>query len=146
MLGIHMFIRLNHTSKERRPSMDKLNYIVIGIVLVAIVCLVVFLYYNKRDLLYKAALFGVATAEEAWGSGMGRVKFAEVYTYLKKEFPVITVFFSESQLSAIIEEALAQLKEILATKIAKEELINQDKIINDTIINNTPINIEVEPK
>jgi len=109
-----------------------------GVALITFVSLVIFLYYNKRDLLYKAALFAVAKAEEAWGSGMGKVKFAEVYTYIKKEYPLITLFFTESQLSEIIEEALAQLKEILATKIAKEEIITPDNSINNTLIELDP--------
>lgn len=118
--------------------MDKTNCIIMGVALITFVSLVIFLYYNKRDLLYKAALFAVAKAEEAWGSGMGKVKFAEVYTYIKKEYPLITLFFTESQLSEIIEEALAQLKEILATKIAKEEIITPDNSINNTLIELDP--------
>lgn len=112
--------------------------VVIVIVVLFVMAIIVFMYYNKRDLLYKAALYGVAKAEEAWGSGMGKVKFAEVYTYLKKEYPFITLLFTECQLSAMIEMALEQLKEILATKAAQEEQKKQQ----ETVIENTLIDIE----
>ena len=98
---------------------------------------IVFLYYKKRDLLYKAALYGVAKAEEAWGSGMGLVKFAEVYTYLKKEYPFVTFFFTEAQLSITIEMALVSLKEILTLK-AKQEAEKQNNIIQNTLIETEP--------
>jgi len=87
--------------------------------------------------LYKAALYGVAKAEEAWGSGMGLVKFAEVYTYLKKEYPFVTFFFTEAQLSITIEMALVSLKEILTLK-AKQEAEKQNNIIQNTLIETEP--------
>ncbi len=104
---------------------------------VVLILAIIFMYFNKKDLLYKAALYGVAKAEEAWGSGMGQIKFAEVYTYLKKEYPFITFFFTESQLSIIIETALVSLKEILTLK-AKQEAEKQNNIIQNTLIETEP--------
>lgn len=96
--------------------------VITGIAIAAIaIALTIYVYFNKRDMLYKAALYAVAKAEEEWGSDTGRIKFAEVYTYIKKEFPLLTLFFTEPQLTVIIENALTDLKEILATKVAKEE-------------------------
>ena len=94
--------------------------------IVITIALLVYLYINKRDLLCKAALHAVAAAEDAWGSNMGRIKFAEVYTYLKKEYPIVTIFFTEKQLSDIIEKALDELKKILASKSKKEEVNNEE--------------------
>ena len=91
---------------------------IIGVIVAA---LVVYIYLNKKGLLYKAALYAVSVAEEEWGSDMGRIKFAEVYMYLKKEFPLFTLFFSEAQLNKIIEDALIELKKILASKASKEK-------------------------
>ncbi len=104
---------------------------------VVLILAIIFMYFNKKDLLYKAALYGVAKAEEAWGSGMGQIKFAEVYTYLKKEYPFITFFFTEAQLSIIIETALVSLKEILTLK-AKQEAEKQNNIIQNTLIETEP--------
>lgn len=101
---------------------ELITMIITGVVVAAIaIALVLYVYINKREMLYKAALYAVAKAEEEWGSGTGRIKFAEVYTYIKKEFPILTMFFTEPQLTVIIENALSDLKEILATKLAKEE-------------------------
>lgn len=94
------------------------------VVFVIIVALLVYIYINKKDLLCKAALYAVAAAEDAWGSNMGRVKFAEVYTYIKKEYPLVTLFFTEKQLTDIIEKALDELKKILASK--SKELENKE--------------------
>lgn len=101
---------------------ELITKIIIGVIVAAIaIALVLYIYFNKKEMLYKAALYAVAKAEEEWGSGTGRIKFAEVYTYIKKEFPILTMFFTEAQLTIIIENALIDLKEILATKLAKEE-------------------------
>lgn len=101
---------------------ELITMIITGVVTAAVaIALVLYIYINKREMLYKAALYAVAKAEEEWGSGTGRIKFAEVYTYIKKEFPILTMFFTEPQLTVIIENALSDLKEILATKLAKEE-------------------------
>jgi hypothetical protein len=97
------------------------NPITTFIIAVIIIALAVYVYKNKKDLLCKAALYAVSVAESEWGSDMGRVKFAEVYTYIKKELPLFTLFFTEAQLRDIIEDALVELKKILATKAAKEE-------------------------
>lgn len=97
------------------------NPVLIFVVIVIIVALVLYLYKNKKDILAKAALYAVSKAEEAWGSSTGKIKFAEVYTYLRKQFPLITFFFTEKQLTDIIETALTQMKEILATKASKED-------------------------
>ena len=99
------------------------NPVTCVVLFIIIIALFVYLYKYRQDILKKAALYAVAKAEEAWGSNTGRIKFAEAYTYLKKNYPVITFFISEAQLRKIIEEALASLKEIIATKesIAKKE-------------------------
>lgn len=104
---------------------NPMAFVVIVIIIIAI-C--VYLWNRKRDVLVKAALYAVSKAEDAWGSDTGRIKFAEVYTYLRKEYPIITFFLSEKQLSDIIEEALKELKKILATKEAKENIIEEKQI------------------
>lgn len=101
------------------------NPIMTFVIAIIIIALVVYIYLNKKDLLYKAALYAVSVAEDEWGSDMGRIKFAEVYTYIKKEFPLFTLFFPEAKLKKIIEDALVELKKILASKAAKEEAAQQ---------------------
>lgn len=96
------------------------NLIAIVVMVIILTAVIMMVYKNKKGLLARAALYAVSKAEEAWGSDTGRIKFAEVYTYLNKEYPIITFFFTEAQLSDIIETALADMKQILATKAAKE--------------------------
>ncbi len=88
---------------------------------VIIVAMIFCIAHNQRGLLSKAALYAVSKAEEAWGSNTGRIKFAEVYSYIRKQYPLITFFFTEEQLSEIIESALSDMKEIFATKMAKDQ-------------------------
>lgn len=95
-----------------------IEIIVAAIIIVALGYL---FYTEKKSLLAKTALYAVAKAEEAWGSDMGKVKFAEVYTYLKKEHPIVTILFTEKQLTNIIEQALFKLKEVIAIRIAEDE-------------------------
>lgn len=92
--------------------------VMVGII---IICVGVMIVRTRKGLLTKAALYAVSKAEETWGSNTGKIKFAEVYTYLTEQYPIITFFFTEKQVSQIIEDALAQMKQILATKTAKEE-------------------------
>ena len=90
------------------------------IALIVIIAMTTYVYVNKREILFQAALHAVAVAEDQWGSDTGKIKFAEVYTYLKKQYPVLTLFFTEEKLTQIIEDALVRLKTILATKAKKE--------------------------
>ena len=91
-----------------------LNYpIEILIVTVIIISLMVYIYKNKKGLLYKTALYAVSVAEKEWGSNTGKIKFAEVYTYIKKTYPLFTLLFTEKVLTTIIEEALLEMKNIL---------------------------------
>lgn len=92
------------------------NPVLCIVVCIIIIAITVYLIRYRQDILKKAALYAVAKAEEAWGSNTGRIKFAEAYTYIKKNYPVITFFVSEAQLSKLIEDALASLKEIITTK------------------------------
>lgn len=92
------------------------NPVLCIVVCIIVVALIVYLIRYRQDILKKAALYAVAKAEEAWGSNTGRIKFAEAYTYIKKNYPVITFFVSEAQLSKLIEDALVSLKEIITTK------------------------------
>ena len=97
------------------------NSVTCVVLAIIIIALAVYFIKYRKDILKKAALYAVAKAEEAWGSNTGRIKFAEAYTYIKKNYPIITFFISEKQLSKLIEDALISLKEILATKSSIEK-------------------------
>lgn len=97
------------------------NPVMTVVLVVIIAALIVFVVTKRKGLLYKAALYAVSVAEEEWGSKTGRIKFAEVYTYLKTQFPILTMFLPEQKLTDIIENALSELKKILASKVEAEE-------------------------
>ena len=90
------------------------------VILVIAIAIIVLIYINRKDVLLKSALYIVAKVEEEWGSDMGKVKFAEAYTYIKSKYPIVTFLLPESVLTKIIEDALVKLKEILASKASKQ--------------------------
>ena len=90
------------------------------VILVIAIAIIVLIYINRKDVLLKSALYIVAKVEEEWGSDMGKIKFAEAYSYIKSKYPIVTFLLPESVLTKIIEDALVKLKEILASKASKQ--------------------------
>ena len=102
------------------------NPVMALVILVILIAIGVLIYINRKDVILKSALYIVAVVEDEWGSDMGKVKFAEAYTYIKAKYPIVTFLLPESVLKNIIEDALVKLKEILSSKQAKlEDEINQ---------------------
>ena len=97
------------------------------VILVIAIAIIVLIYINRKDVLLKSALYIVAKVEEEWGSDMGKIKFAEAYTYIKSKYPIVTFLLPESVLTKIIEDALVKLKEILANKASKQAKAEADK-------------------
>lgn len=123
------------------------NPIMCLVALIIVVCVLVMIFRSRKGLLVKAALYAVSRAEETWGSNTGKIKFAEAYTYITKQYPIVTFFFSEEQLSNIIEEALRQMKQILATKEAKlqKEKEETEKMIEQAAAEIKPIETNDNP-
>ena len=96
------------------------NPVMALVILVILVAIGVLIYFNRKDVILKSALYIVAKVEEEWGSDMGKVKFAEAYTYIKTKYPIVTFLLPESVLKKIIEDALVKLTEILTTKASKQ--------------------------
>ena len=69
-----------------------MNPVMAVAILVIIIAIIVLIYVNRKDVILKSALYIVAKVEEEWGSDMGKIKFAEAYTYLKAKYPIITFF------------------------------------------------------
>lgn len=90
------------------------------IAIIVIVFIVLFVI-GKKDALKKAALYGVAVAEEEWKkSKYGLIKKAQVITYLRVQFPVVTSFLTDKVLEGIVEKAFEIASEVW--KKAKEAL------------------------
>lgn len=91
-----------------------------------VVLLIVFLvliFNNRWDALKKAALYAVTVAEDRWGDKTGDIKYAEVVLFLKNNFKILTLLFTDKQLDTIIIKALTQMKEILKQK--EQSLLEQ---------------------
>lgn len=96
--------------------------VIVSVVLIILASVIFYLRTSGTEqVLYKAALYLVSLAEEEWGSGTGKIKFAEVFVSLKKEYPLLTLFATEETLTDIIEEALKEMKRILKAKQEKAE-------------------------
>jgi hypothetical protein len=110
------------------------KYIIIAVAVVIVIAIALLIFNNRKDVLAKAALEAVARAQQAWGSDTGKLKFAEVYAYLKTHYPVVTFFLSEKKLADIIERALAELKELIASKVQKLESENKDEEVSENVL------------
>lgn len=93
-------------------------FIVLVIILIAVT---VYAIKKGKAGLYAAALYFVSVAEEEWGSKTGQIKFAKVLSTLKKTYPIISLFIKEETLKKIIEDALTEMKKILAKKESTEK-------------------------
>lgn len=94
------------------------EFVVFGIVAVLSVALIsVLILSGKKELVKKAVLTLVLEAETKYGSGTGDIKYEYVVEQLHARFPkLVKVIFTETMLDDIIENAVALMKEILATK------------------------------
>lgn len=107
------------------------NPIELAVIAIIIIGVCLLIYKDRKDVLYKAALMAVARAQLAWGSDVGKLKFAEVYAYLKTNYPVITFFISSALLTKIIEDALEELKRLIEAKAKKNEKNEEE---NDELV------------
>ncbi len=100
------------------------------IVILAVILIAVMIYVFKKGKtgLYAAAFYLVTVAEEEWGSKTGQIKFAEVLANIKKTYPIISLFIRENKLKQIIEDALTEMKRILAEKQEEENAIIESSV------------------
>lgn len=95
--------------------------VTIVVILIIILAICFLIIKNRKDVVQKAALVAVTKAQEAWGSDMGKVKFADAYSYLKCQFPIVTFFISKEELTKIINESLDNLKQLILAKAEKDK-------------------------
>lgn len=93
-------------------------YIVVLIII--LIAIAIYAFKRGKSGLYASALYLVSVAEEEWGSKTGQIKFAEVLSNIKKTYPIISLFIKEEKLKQIIENALMEMKKVLANKQARE--------------------------
>ena len=97
------------------------NWAVIVLIVAAIAAFVVLAVKGKKEIIYKILYAFVNEAEEMYGGGTGKLKFAEVMAHIYSILPeALKVFITYDKLSAWIEEALAEAKEHWNEKIEAE--------------------------
>lgn len=96
--------------------------IILIVAILAVVALVVFLALRgKKEIIYKMIYALVNEAEEYFGSGTGKQKFAYVMEKIYAQLPAIfRVLIDYKTLEKWIEEALAEAQEHWAEKSNKD--------------------------
>lgn len=96
------------------------NNVDIIVLIITLIAVAVYVFKKGKAGLYSAALYLVSVAEDEWGSSTGKIKFAEVLSTIKKQYPIISLFIREDEIKEIIENALLDMKAVLARKQAEE--------------------------
>lgn len=104
------------------------NYVTIVMAFIILIAIIVHIAKYEKDVLRKAALYAVSKAEDEWLHGTGKIKFAQVYVYLKRTYPIITFFISEDRLSKLIEDSLETLKKVIEERSGdcEDELLKSE--------------------
>jgi len=102
--------------------MSQIDILINLAVVLAVIGLLAFLIYKgKTGIVKKIVLALVIQAEANWGSGTGKIKFAEVLGTVYAKLPMIVrIFITETALSILIEEAVDFMKEQLLDKKINE--------------------------
>lgn len=104
------------------------NYFIIPLAVI-IISLIAYVIARGKKGIYEAALYLVTVAEEEWGSKTGRIKFAQVISTIKAQYPFLSSIIKEVTLNKLIEDALIEMKKILKEKQEAEE--KEAKIIDN---------------
>lgn len=115
--------------------MDKL-YIVIVIVIAVLIAaagIISFFCLPTSEKIKKIKLWllgAVTEAEKELGAKTGQLKLAKVYGWFIEKFPYISVFISLERFDRLVDDALAKMREMLASNDAIKKLIEGEA--NDT--------------
>ena len=80
---------------------------------------------EQLDKVREWLLFAVTEAEKELGGGTGRLKLRMVYGMFIDKFPWLVNVVSFEQFSAMVDEALEQMREMLTNNEAVKEFIEQ---------------------
>lgn len=80
---------------------------------------------EQLDKVREWLLLAVTEAEKAMGGGTGRLKLRMVYGMFIDKFPWLVKVVSFEQFSAMVDEALEQMREMLTNNEAVKEFVEQ---------------------
>lgn len=93
-------------------------------VAVAVGAMALFLRKGYKAEIAEILFFLVIRAETEFGGGTGELKFAAVTTWLFERLPAIAKFiFTKAQIDAMIETAVARMKEYLSANMRAKEYV-----------------------
>lgn len=107
-----------------------MNPNVIAIIILAVVVVVCVPLLQTKYKAYAAqVLFYLVTqAEREFGGGTGQLKYAAVFTWLYEQLPTVAKFvLPKRTVEALIEAAVAKMKEYLASNSMASELVIDTK-------------------
>ena len=90
------------------------QYIILAVIIIT--ALIVNAFIKGKKGIYETALYLVTVAEEEWGSKTGQIKFAQVISTIRMQYPIISIFLREETIKKIIEDALKEMKLIFQKK------------------------------
>ena len=77
-------------------------------------------------------LLAVTNAEKELGSGTGKLKLRYVYDMFLGKFPWIAKVISFEQFSYLVDDALDEMRELLATNKAIAKIVSNENIKEET--------------
>ncbi len=93
------------------------HWVSLLVVVIFLAILAVLAARGKKQIVYKMLYALVREAEERYGDGAGKLRFAEVMTKIYTMLPpILKLFITYDTLEAWIEAAVAQMKEELGQK------------------------------
>lgn len=101
--------------------------VIAAVVLAAIVAVCIILLQTKYKAYAAQVLFYLVTqAEREFGGGTGQLKYAAVFTWLYEQLPTAAKFvLPKRTVEALIEAAVAKMKEYLASNSRASELVKE---------------------
>ena len=102
----------------------------VAVVAVAAVAVIRFVGLPTAEQLTKVRewlLWAVTEAEKSLGGGTGQLKLRQVYDLFVTRFPWLTRLVSFSLFSAMVDDALDELREMLDTNEAVKEFVEGQK-------------------
>ena len=78
---------------------------------------------EQRERIKEWLLYAVTSAEAELGGGTGKLKLATVYDMFVKAFPVLKNFISIAAFSALVDEALEEMRHMLETNSRISDIV-----------------------
>lgn len=79
---------------------------------------------EQREKIKKWLLWAVVEAEKELGGGTGKLKLRQVYNLFLQRFPAVAMAISFDTFAAWVDEALAEMRELLQKNQAIYRMIN----------------------